>query len=76
VSWPAGPACGGLDLAEDARQLFGESGQHRVADPRNALVTGIGVAPFGGNWASSSLPGEVQYPPSSWTINVFLLASL
>lgn len=49
-----GLASGGLNLAEAVRQLFGEGGATQVADARNALVTGIGVIPYGRNWGTSS----------------------
>ncbi len=49
-----GLASGGLNLAEAVRQMFGEGGGRQVKDPRNALVTGIGVIPYGRNWGVSS----------------------
>lgn len=49
-----GLASGGLNLAEAVRQMFGEGGARQVKDPRNALVTGIGVIPYGRNWGTSS----------------------
>lgn len=49
-----GLAGGGLNLVEGVRQLFGEGGARQVADPRNALITGIGVIPYGRNWATSA----------------------
>lgn len=49
-----GLASGGLNLAEAVRQMFGEGGGRQVKDPRNALVTGIGVIPYGRNWSVSS----------------------
>ncbi len=49
-----GLASGGLNLAEAVRQLFGEGGSRQVKDPRNALVTGIGVIPYGRNWGTST----------------------
>jgi acetyl-CoA acetyltransferase len=49
-----GLASGGLNLAEAVRQMFGEGGSRQVRDPRNALVTGIGVIPYGRNWGVSS----------------------
>jgi acetyl-CoA acetyltransferase len=49
-----GLASGGLNLAEAVRQLFGEGGATQVARTRNALVTGIGVIPYGRNWGTSS----------------------
>jgi acetyl-CoA acetyltransferase len=49
-----GLAGGGLNLAEAVRQLFGEAGARQVDEPRNALITGIGVIPYGRNWSSSA----------------------
>jgi acetyl-CoA acetyltransferase len=49
-----GLAGGALNLVEAVRQLFGEGGVRQVSDPRNALVTGIGVIPYGRNWSSSA----------------------
>ena len=49
-----GLAGGGLNLAEAVRQLFGEAGSCQVREPRNALITGIGVIPYGRNWSSNS----------------------
>lgn len=49
-----GLASGGLNLAEAVRQMFGEGGARQVKDARNALVTGIGVIPYGRNWSTSS----------------------
>ena len=49
-----GLASGGLNLAEAVRQMFGEGGTRQVDDPRNAVVTGIGVIPYGRNWGVSS----------------------
>jgi acetyl-CoA acetyltransferase len=49
-----GLAGGGLNLVEAVRQLFGEGGARQVSDPRNALVTGIGVIPYGRNWSTSA----------------------
>ena len=49
-----GLAGGGLNLVEAVRQLFGEGEARQVADPRNALVTGIGVIPYGRNWSTSA----------------------
>ncbi|HEY8553977.1 MAG TPA: thiolase family protein [Burkholderiales bacterium] len=48
-----GLASGGLNLVEAVRQMFGEAGARQVSDPRNALVTGIGVIPYGRNWSTS-----------------------
>lgn len=49
-----GLASGGLNLSEAVRQLFGEGGGRQVKDPKNALVTGIGVIPYGRNWGTST----------------------
>jgi acetyl-CoA acetyltransferase len=49
-----GLAGGGLNLAEAVRQLCGEADSRQVPDARNALVTGIGVIPYGRNWSSSA----------------------
>jgi acetyl-CoA acetyltransferase len=49
-----GLAGGGLNLAEAVRQLFGEGGGRQVADATNALVTGIGMIPYGRNWSVST----------------------
>lgn len=49
-----GLASGGLNLAEAVRQMFGEGGGRQVANPKNALVTGIGVIPYARNWGTSA----------------------
>ncbi len=49
-----GLAGGGLNLVEAVRQLLGEGGERQVTTAENALVTGIGVIPFGRNWSTSS----------------------
>lgn len=49
-----GLASGGLNLAEAVRQMFGEGGARQVKDPKNALVTGIGVIPYARNWGTSA----------------------
>jgi acetyl-CoA acetyltransferase len=49
-----GLAGGALNLVEAVRQLFGEGEARQVSDPRNALVTGIGVIPYGRNWSTSA----------------------
>lgn len=49
-----GLAGGGLNLAEAVRQLMGEAGRRQTPNPRNALVTGIGVIPYGRNWGTAS----------------------
>ena len=50
-----GLAGGGLNLVEGVRQMFGEAGERQVADPRNCMVTGIGVIPYGRNWGVSNV---------------------
>ena len=50
-----GLAGGGLNLVEGVRQMFGEAGARQVADPRNCMVTGIGVIPYGRNWGVSGV---------------------
>ena len=49
-----GLAGGGVNLVEAVRQLMGEAGERQVPDPANALVTGIGVIPYGRNWGTSN----------------------
>ncbi len=49
-----GLAGGGVNLCEAIRQLFGEADGRQVPDPKNALVTGIGVIPYFRNWGSST----------------------
>lgn len=50
-----GLAGGGLNLVEGVRQMFEEAGQRQVSDPRNCMVTGIGVIPYGRNWGVSNV---------------------
>lgn len=50
-----GLASGGLNLAEAVRQMYGEAGARQVSDPRNAMVTGIGVIPYARNWGTSTV---------------------
>jgi acetyl-CoA acetyltransferase len=49
-----GLASGGLNLAEAVRQMFGEGGGRQVSNPKNALITGIGVIPYARNWGTSA----------------------
>jgi len=50
-----GLAGGMVNLVEAVRQLRGEATGRQVADPRNAVVTGIGVVPFVRNWGTSAV---------------------
>jgi acetyl-CoA acetyltransferase len=50
-----GLAGGGTVLVEAVRQMFGEAGARQVRDRRNAMVTGLGVLPYAGNWGTSSV---------------------
>jgi len=50
-----GLAGGGLNLVEAIRQMFDEGGARQVKQVDNAMVTGIGVIPYGKNWGSSSV---------------------
>ena len=50
-----GLAGGGLNLVEAVRQMFGEGGDRQVKHHDNAMITGIGVIPYGKNWGSSSV---------------------
>ncbi len=49
-----GLASGMTNLVEAVRQMFGEAGERQVADPANAMVTGIGTIPYGRNWYVST----------------------
>ena len=51
----AGLAGGGLNLVEAVRQMFGDGGERQVSEPRNAMVTGIGVIPYAKNWGVSNV---------------------
>jgi acetyl-CoA acetyltransferase len=50
-----GLAGGGLNLVEGVRQMLGGAGARQVSDPRNCMVTGIGVIPYGRNWGVSNV---------------------
>lgn len=50
-----GLASGMTNLVEAVRQMTGEAGERQVKDPRNALVTGIGIIPYGRNWHVSNI---------------------
>lgn len=50
-----GLAGGGIGLVEAVRQILGEAGPRQVAAPRNAMVTGLGVVPYAGNWGTSAV---------------------
>ena len=49
-----GLASGLTNLVEAVRQMFREGGARQVADPSNAMVTGIGTIPYGRNWYVST----------------------
>lgn len=49
-----GFAGGLLNIVEAVRQLMGEAGRRQVPKPRNTLLTGIGVIPYGRNWGTSN----------------------
>ncbi len=50
-----GLASGATNLVEAVRQLFGEAGERQVRDSANAMVTGVGVIPYGRNWGTSNV---------------------
>jgi acetyl-CoA acetyltransferase len=49
-----GLAGGGLNLTEAVRQMFDEAEGRQVPKADNAVVTGIGVIPYGRNWGTSN----------------------
>jgi acetyl-CoA acetyltransferase len=51
----AGLAGGGTNLVEAVRQMFGEGGARQIPNPSNAMVTGIGMIPYGRNWGVSNV---------------------
>jgi acetyl-CoA acetyltransferase len=50
-----GLASGGVNLVEAVRQLMGEAGERQVAQPRNAVVTGIGAMQYAKSWGTSAV---------------------
>jgi acetyl-CoA acetyltransferase len=50
-----GLAGGMVNLVEAVRQLRSEATGRQVPNPRNAMVTGIGVVPFIRNWGTSAV---------------------
>lgn len=50
-----GLAGGGVNLTEAVRQLMNDATGRQVPNPRNAMVTGIGVIPYGRNWGTSTV---------------------
>ncbi|MDB5827944.1 MAG: thiolase [Variovorax sp.] len=50
-----GLAGGGVNLIECVRQMFGEAGPRQVRRHDNAMLSGIGVIPYGRNWGTSSV---------------------
>jgi hypothetical protein len=43
-----------VNLTEALRQLMGQAKGRQVPNARNALVTGIGVIPYGRNWGTAN----------------------
>jgi len=51
----AGLAGGGTNFVEAVRQMFEEGGTRQIPNPVNAMVTGIGMIPYGRNWGVSNV---------------------
>ena len=49
-----GLAGGGIGLVEAVRQLMGQAHGRQVAGASTALVSGLGVLPYAGNWGTSA----------------------
>lgn len=50
-----GLAGGGIGLVEAVRQLSGAAQDRQVPSATNAMVTGLGVLPYAGNWGTSAV---------------------
>ncbi len=50
-----GLAGGGIGLVEAVRQLAGAGQDRQVPSATNAMVTGLGVLPYAGNWGTSAV---------------------
>lgn len=50
-----GLAGGGVGLVEAVRQLLGAAEERQVPSATNAMVTGLGVLPYAGNWGTSAV---------------------
>ena len=50
-----GLAGGGIGLVEAVRQLTRAAQDRQVPSSSNALVTGLGVLPYAGNWGTSAV---------------------